>query len=241
MPAFEAGRSLRLGEHVVLGGTPAAHHIADVLRVRHGERIVLFHAGELYDAVVEESSRSGLAVSVEGVRQSPFSPHPVILLQAIIRPALLDDVVAICAPLGVHRFILYAAERSQPWNVAGRLQRLNQVALSSAEQAETGDVPTVELATGLQGALSCAGPVDSLIMMSPRAASTMMGLARDGALSLNGSVAVAVGTEGGFAEPEEALFIERGALAVRLSTGILRSELAGFATMLMVRELQATP
>jgi 16S rRNA (uracil1498-N3)-methyltransferase len=115
------------------------------------------------------------------------------------------------------------------------------VALSSVEQAETGDLPTVELATGLQGALSCAGPVDSLIMMSPRAASTMMGLARDGALGLDGSVAVAVGPEGGFSELEEALLIERGALAVRLSTGILRSELAGFATMLMVRELQAAP
>src|SRR5450756_2921588 len=93
MPAFEAGRSLRLGEHVMLGGTPAAHHIADVLRARHGERIVLFHAGELYDAVVEDASRSGLAVSVEGIRQSPFSLRPVTLLQAIIRPALLDDVV----------------------------------------------------------------------------------------------------------------------------------------------------
>jgi 16S rRNA (uracil1498-N3)-methyltransferase len=241
MPAFEAGRSLRLGEHVMLSGTPAAHHIADVLRARHGERIVLFHAGELYDAVVEDASRSGLAVSVEGIRQPPFSPHPVILLQAIIRPALLDDVVHVCAPLGVHRFVLYVAERSQPWNVAGRLERLSQVALSSAEQAETGDVPTVELATGLQGALSCAGPVDSLIMMSPRAASTVMGLARDGTLALDGSVAVAVGPEGGFSGSEEALLIERGALAVRLSTGILRSELAGFATMLMVRELQATP
>jgi len=240
MPAFEAGRSLRLGEHVMLGDTPVAHHIADVLRARHGERIVLFHAGELYDAVVEDASRSVLAVSVEGVRQSPFSSHPVILLQAIIRPALLDDVVHVCAPLGVHRFVLYAAERSQPWNVAGRLERLNQVALSETEQAETGDVPTVEQATGLHGALSCAGPVDTLIMMSPRASSTMTGLARSGALALDGSVAVAVGPEGGFSEPEEALLIEGGALAVRLSTGILRSELAGFSAILMMRELQAT-
>lgn len=241
MPAFEAGRSLRLGEHVMLGGTPAAHHIADVLRVRHGERIVLFHAGELYDAVVDDASRSGLAVSVEGIRQSPFSQYPVILLQAIIRPALLDDIVHVCAPLGVHRFVVYAAERSQPWNVAGRLDRLSQVALSAAEQAETGGVPTVELATGLHGALSCVGPVGTLIMMSPRAASTMTGCVRDGSLALDGSVAVAVGPEGGFSEPEEALLIERGALAVRLSAGILRSELAGFAAMLMVRELQATP
>jgi 16S rRNA (uracil1498-N3)-methyltransferase len=241
MPAFEAGRSLRLGEHVMLGGTPAAHHIADVLRTRHGERIILFHAGELYDAVVEDASRSGLAVSVEGVRQSPFSMHPVTLLQAIIRPALLDDVVHVCAPLGVHHFVLYAAERSQPWNVAGRLERLSQVALSSAEQAETGDVPTIELATGIQGALSCCGRADSLIMMSPRAPSTMMGLVHDRVLALDGPVVVAVGPEGGFSEPEEALLIDRGALAVRLSTGILRSELAGFAAVLMVRELQATP
>jgi 16S rRNA (uracil1498-N3)-methyltransferase len=241
MPAFEAGRSLRLGEHVMLGGTPAAHHISDVLRARHGERIVLFHAGELYDAVVEDSSRSGLAVSVESVRQSPFSHYPVILVQAVIRPALLDDVIHLCAPTGVHRFVLFAAERSQPWNAAGRLERLNQVALSAAEQAETGDVPTVELAPGLHGALSCAGRVDNLIMMSPRAASTMMGCARDGTLALDGSVAVAVGPEGGFSEPEEALLVERGAVAVRLSTGVLRSELAGFAALLMMRELQAKP
>ncbi|HEY5000918.1 MAG TPA: RsmE family RNA methyltransferase [Candidatus Cryosericum sp.] len=225
----------------MLGGTPAAHHIADVLRARHGEGIILFHAGELYDAVVEDTSRSGLSVSVEGVRQSPFSLHPVTLLQAIIRPALLDDVVHVCAPLGVHRFVLYVAERSQAWNVAGRLERLSQVALSSAEQAETGDAPTVELAAGLQSALSCVGPVDSLIMMSPRAASTMIGLARDGVIVLDGSIAVAVGPEGGFSGSEEALLIERGALTVRLSTGILRSELAGFAATLMVRELQAGP
>ncbi len=241
MPAFEAGRSLRLGEHVMLGGTPAAHHIADVLRVRHGEQIILFHAGILYNAVVENASRSGLAVSVESIRQLPFSARPVTLLQAIIRPALLGDVVHVCTPLGVHRFVLYAAERSQPWNVAGRLERLSQVALSAAEQAETGDVPMIELAPGLQSALSCVGPVGSLIMMSPRAPSTMMGLARDGALALDDSVAVAVGPEGGFSGPEEALLIERGALPVRLSTGILRSELAGFAAILMVRELQAKP
>ena len=141
----------------------------------------------------------------------------------------------------MHRFVLYAAERSHPLNVAGRIERLSQVALSSAEQAETGDVPTVELAAGLQSALSYVGPVDSLIMMSPRAASTMMGLARDGTHVLDGSVAVAVGPEGGFSVSEETLLIERGASAVRLSTGILRSELAGFAATLMVRELQAGP
>ncbi|HWQ21574.1 MAG TPA: RsmE family RNA methyltransferase [Clostridia bacterium] len=240
MPAFEAGRSLKLGEHVMLGGSPAAHHIVDVLRARHGERIVLFHAGQLYDAVVEDSSRSGLSVSVEGVRQSPFLGHSAVLLQAAIRPTLLDDVVHVCAPLGVSRFVLYAAEYSQPWNVAGRLERLNQVAMSSAEQAETGNVPAVELETALQGALASLEPGGTLIMMSPRATSTMTQCARDGSLALDGPVVVAVGPEGGFSGSEEALLADRGALSVRLNSGILRSELAGFAAMLVLRELQAT-
>src|SRR5450756_2362303 len=102
MPAFEAGRSLRLGEHVMLGGTPAAHHIADVLRARHGERIVLFHAGELYDAVVEDASRTGLAVSVEGVRQSPFCRRSSDLHSSIMLSMFVlrwECIVLSCMPL----------------------------------------------------------------------------------------------------------------------------------------------
>ncbi len=224
----------------MLGGTPVAHHISDVLRARHGERIVLFHAGELYDTVVEESSRTGLTVSVESVRQSSFSSQPVVLLQAVIRPTLLDDVIHICTPLGVSRFILYEAG-AQPAVERSCTTRTPEAGSSVIRGAvRKGDVPLVELATGLQGALSSAGPVDSLIMLSPRAALTMMGRTRNGSLVLDGSVAVVVGPEGGFLESEETQLMERAALAVRLSAGILRSELAGFAAMLMVRELQAT-
>jgi len=239
MPAFEAGRSLIPGEHVMLGGTPVAHHIADVLRVHAGDHITLFHAGELYDAVIENASRPGLAVVIETARPSPFVMRPLTLVQAVIRPVLLDDVVHMCSPLGVQRFVVFAAERSQPWNIATRLNRLSQVAGSSAEQAETGQAPSVQLVAGLKSALSDAGPLDTIIMMSPRAHDTMMGLAHSGGLALDGPVTIVVGPEGGFTESEEALLIQHGALPVRLGTGVLRSDLAGFAGVLLMRELQS--
>lgn len=239
MPAFEAGRFLKAGEHIVLGGTPVAHHIVDVLRVRPGDGITLFHDGELYDSIIESASRSELAVCVESVRLSAFSTRPLALVQAAIRPALLDDVVRMCSPLGVQRFVLFPAERSQPWSVAARLERLNLVAVSSAEQAETGQVPIVQVETGLKNILSDAGLPVPIVVLSPRAPDTILSLARSGVLALDGSVTVVIGPEGGFSQGEEALLDDSNVLRVHLGTGILRSELAGFAAVLLVRELQA--
>lgn len=240
MPAFEAGRPLRPGECITLSGNESAHHITDVLRARSGDKITLFHDGELYDAVVSDCSRTSFSATVAAVRSAPFARKPIALLQAVIRPTLLDDVVHGCSPLGVSPFIFYAAERSQPWNAAGRLGRLDQVALSAAEQAETGRVPTVELAGDLEKALAHLDGAWRVLHLSPRAPSTMTALVHSGMLSLDGPVAIAVGPEGGFTVREEAMLEARQAVSVHLNTGILRSELAGFAAGLIIRELQGS-
>lgn len=222
----------------MLAGSGLAHHVADVLRVRNGEKVVLFHDGELYSTVVDDCSRANFTVTVTATRSAPFADHPVTLLQAVIRPALLDDVVRMCSPLGVSRFLFYAAERSQPWNVTARLQRLDQVALSAVEQAETGRAPGVELVGDLEEALSRVDRTWPVLLVAPRASRTMTALVRTGALSLEGPVAIVIGPEGGFTAGEEAMLKAGGAVAVCLNTGILRSELAGFAAALIVRELQ---
>ncbi len=239
MPAFEAGRALRPGERAVLAGSTAAHHITDVLRSRNGEKIMLFHDGEIYDAVVEDCSRENFTVTVTTVRSAPLAEYPLILVQAVIRPALLDDIVRVCSPLGVSRFIFYTAERSQPWNMMGRLKRLGQVALAATEQAETGRVPDIETADSLSDALSRLGKVQTVLALSPRSSLTMAALVQRGSLALEGVIAAVVGPEGGFTAHEEELLRAGGAVSIRLSTGILRSELAGFAAGLIVRELQS--
>lgn len=238
MPAFETGRFLHAGERVALGGTPVAHHIVDVLRVRRQDGVVLFHAGQLYDAVVEDASREGLSVTVISMRKSPFLAHPVTLLQAVIRPALLDETIRLLAPLGVSTVVLFAAERSQPWNITNRLERLRQIALAGAEQSEIGIVPSVELKRSLDDGLSSVHNGGNLILCSPSADQTILQAGRAGLL-VGVENAIAIGPEGGFTLAEETLLKDHGALSVRMNTGILRSELAGFSATLLVRELQA--
>ena len=238
MPAFDTGRFVTAGERVLLAELPAAGHMVGALRVRRGERLALFHDGELYDAVVEELPGAGLAAVIQSMQPAPLASRRLVLVQAAIRPALLDDVVRLVTPLGVRGVVLFTGERSQPWNVAGRLGRLAEVARSAAEQSETGIVPTVSLENGLGAALKRVDLPPACIAMSPRADRTLMQLNGAGGFRSLGAVAVIVGPGGGFSKEEERLMDSRGVQRARLSTGVLRSELAGFAALLLISEMQ---
>jgi 16S rRNA (uracil1498-N3)-methyltransferase len=241
MPAFDTGRFVTAGERVLLAELPAAHHMVGALRIRPGERLVLFHEGELYDAAVEELPGAGLAAVIQSVRPSPLASRPLVLVQAVIRPALLDDVVRLVTPLGVRSVVLFAGERSQPWNVAGRLGRLTEVARSAAEQSETGIVPEISLEDSLGAALKCLEPARACIALSPRADRTLLQLSGPAWIRAQEAAALVVGPEGGFSEEEERLMDSRGVRRARLNTGVLRSELAGFAALLVIREMQELP
>ncbi len=199
---------------------------------------MLFHQGELYDAIVEEPPGAGLAAVVQSVRPSPLAVRPLVLVQAVIRPALLDDVIRLVAPLGVCGIVLFVGERSQPWNVAGRMGRLSEVAQAAAEQSETGIVPVISLENSLAAALGRSDVPSQLVAMSPRGDRSLLSLCGSAGLGSRGGVGLVVGPEGGFSEAEEGILDSRGVHRARLNTGVLRSELAGFASLIIVREMQ---
>ncbi len=240
MPAFDAGRVLCPGQRVTIADDRLIHHVADALRVRKGETLLLFHNGTIYDTIVEDIFRTSLTVTVTAQRHAPFADRPIVLVQAVIRPALLDDVVRMCVPLGVDRIVVYRADRSQPWNIAGRMERLQQVAQSAAEQAETGRVTALSSTEGLASALESLGHAYRVLYLSTAGRATIGSLMREGSALLTGPVAVVIGPEGGLAQREEATLADAGAVTVRLNACILRSELAGFAAVLSIRELQGT-
>lgn len=223
---------------MALSGLPVAHHLRDVLRVHAQEEVTLFHEGQLYRAVVEDASREGLSVRVLETWSSPFMAHPVTLLQAIIRPALLDEMVRLNAALGVSRIVLYPAQRSQPWHVEGRLERFQQIALAGAEQSEAGIVPSLVQAGTLEEALRSVQAGARLLVCSPAARQSIL-QAEQGISSAPRGHAFVIGPEGGLTQREEAFLNSHGAVPVHLNTGILRSELAGFAATLILREAQA--
>lgn len=238
MPAFESGRFLSAGDRVLLAELPAGHHLTGALRVRGGEPLVLFHQGELYDTIVEELPGGGLAAVVRSARPSPLAATPMVLVQAVIRPALLDDVIRLVTPLGVCGIVLFVGERSQPWNVAGRMGRLRDVAQAAAEQSETGIVPVISLENSLAAALGRSDLPGHLVAMSPRGDRSLSSLCGSAGLGSAEGVGLVVGPEGGLSEGEERTLDSRGVYRAHLNTGVLRSELAGFAGFLIVREMQ---
>jgi 16S rRNA (uracil1498-N3)-methyltransferase len=241
MPAFEAGVPIGAGQRVVLADEATVHHLLRVLRLRSGDSIRLFHDGTVGTGIVERISADSVAVAIESSAPSLWLNHPLNVVQALIRPQLLDDVVRLCTPLGVTNIVLFRSARAQSWNVEARMERLQEIAAASAEQSETGIIPRVHLAQDIAGALECAQPLGRLFVLSPQGGGSLLQAEATGQLAPNGSVTVVIGPEGGLNPSEEDQLVARGATSVRLRTGILRSELAGFATCLVIRELQTSP
>jgi 16S rRNA (uracil1498-N3)-methyltransferase len=241
MPAFEAGVPIGAGQRVVLADEATVHHLLRVLRLRSGDSIRLFHDGTVGTGIVERTSANSVAVVIESSAPSLWLNRPLNVVQALIRPQLLDDVVRLCTPLGVTNIVLFRSARAQSWNVEARMERLQEIAAASAEQSETGIIPRVHLAQDIGGALDCAQPLGRLFVLSPQGGGSLLQVEATGQLAPNGSVTVVIGPEGGLTPSEEDQLVARGATSVRLRTGILRSELAGFATCLVIRELQTSP
>jgi 16S rRNA (uracil1498-N3)-methyltransferase len=241
MPAFEAGVPIGAGQRVVLTDEAIVHHLLRVLRLRSGDSIRLFHDGTVGTGIVERISANSVAVVIESSAPSLWLNRSLNVVQALIRPQLLDDVVRLCTPLGVTHIVLFRSARAQSWNVEGRMERLQEIAAASAEQSETGIIPRVHLAQDIGGALDCTQPLGRLFVLSPQSGGSLLQAEATGQLAPNGSVTVVIGPEGGLTPSEEDQLVARGATSVRLRTGILRSELAGFATCLVIRELQTSP
>jgi 16S rRNA (uracil1498-N3)-methyltransferase len=241
MPAFEAGVPIGAGQRVVLADEAIVHHLLRVLRLRSGDSIRLFHDGTVGTGIVERISANSVAVVIESSAPSLWLNRSLNVVQALIRPQLLDDVVRLCTPLGVTHIVLFRSARAQSWNVEGRMERLQEIAAASAEQSETGIIPRVHLAQDIGGALDCTQPLGRLFVLSPQSGGSLLQAEATGQLAPNGSVTVVIGPEGGLTPSEEDQLVARGATSVRLRTGILRSELAGFATCLVIRELQTSP
>jgi 16S rRNA (uracil1498-N3)-methyltransferase len=217
-----------------------SHQINHVLRLRGGDRIVLF-CGDGYDfnAEIVESTRTSVRVEIVG---EPFpgivAGKPSIHLgQALLKSDRFDLVVQKTTELGVAQITAVENERSVVSLSADRAQsrreRWEKIAVEALEQSERSD------------SVSIQGPIDFGNFLE-RSASGLKLIAaeRTDSPSLRDidwtgidQVTVLIGPEGGFSERELEQAANAGYQPVSLGPTILRSETAGIASVAMIRAI----
>jgi 16S rRNA (uracil1498-N3)-methyltransferase len=213
-----------------------AHHATHVLRLRDGDRVVVFdgRGGEYPARLADRGARARLEAHDPVEREAPI---PLALMQAWIAIDKLEWVVEKAVELGVGRIVLAPARRSVV-QLAGarldrRIERLREIVVAACCQCGRNRLPDLAAESDFAAALAAAAPPGTTgLLLHPDAAPWLPAAAIAGQ-----GFAVAVGPEGGFDAGELALAARHGYRAVRLGARVLRTETAGLAAL---AALQAT-
>lgn len=233
-----------VSEETLKAGTlpdPVAHQVTHVLRLRAGDPLCLLDGnGGVFIAHLREGRRFQV---VEQVPPPPEPPIAITLLQALVRPEKLEQVIRLGVQSGASALWIAPSERSvvrvEPSKQSSRLIRWQKIATEEAELAYRAQVPEVKLFDEwCQAFQSLPRPIwvlDEWEGMVPL--SQCLSGVPPSTLSL------VVGPEGGFSPHErEWMRSQPDCKAVSLGARVLRTESAGFYALAQIWALvEANP
>ncbi|OAI39649.1 hypothetical protein AYO38_07290 [bacterium SCGC AG-212-C10] len=212
----------------------SARHLQSVLRVRHGDPLLLFSGdGREWSASVLETTRQAVVVTVgEQTRMEAAAPLMLEVWIALVRAQRLDWAIEKVTEAGADIIRPLVTHHASRGDTAGqsRQDRWQRIAVEAAEQSGRLFLPVIEAPIAFDAALARPGVA---LYIADGAGIPWSEAAR--LLPARGAVALAVGPEGGFSDDEIARAKSRGAVAVSLGPNVLRTETAALAGVALFR------
>ena len=224
LPRLYVEETLAVGATIALTGG-AANYLANVLRLRSGDRVKLFDdkTGE-WLATLDDVGKKSVALSVgDHLRERETVPD-LWLLFAPIKRGRIDWLVEKATELGVDRLMPVITART----VVDRLNldRLRAHAIEAGEQCERTALPTLAEPAKLKTALAALPKGRTLYFAEEEGVVAMAQAARPG------PAAILIGPEGGFTDEERAMISAHpAACAITLGPRILRADTAALAAI----------
>ena len=228
--------SCDLGPGALTLGKEQSHYLANVMRARAGDDVLLFNGrhgewrGRL-DAVV----KSGVRVGVDAQTRPQADEPDLWLLAAPIKKDCIDLVAEKAAELGASLLWPVITRRTVMSRV--NTERLAAHMVEAAEQCERLTVPELREPVALDKALAGWDAGRTLLFLDESGGGEP--LAQVLGYLPAGPLAVLVGPEGGFAPEERALLARQPfARPVGLGPRILRAETAAIAALAVVQAVR---
>jgi 16S rRNA (uracil1498-N3)-methyltransferase len=226
-----------------------AHHGANVVRVREGERVVALDGqGSELGCTVQKVGKRGMTLAVYQRNKIPPLPYQLTLVQAIPKGKTMETIVQKAAELGASKIIPIITDRTvahlDEERSESKVEKWNWIAIDAIKQCGSAWLPKI---------LDPMKPSQHL-NAGEKSELTLIASLQPGAkhprfyfrdfleerLRKPKSVAVWVGPEGDFTPAEVNSVLASGALPITLGPLVLRSETAAFYCLSVVNyELQS--
>lgn len=237
MPVPRIHCDFKLGPGAQFALAPeAAQHVAKALRLKAGDALMVFDGrGGEYDATIQRIDRDRVDVKVGAWRETDRESALALgLVQGVPEADKMDWIIQKATELGVGWIQPVICERSvvrlSGERAARREAHWRRVAIAAAEQCGRTRVPDVRPTLGFLGWVAVPATAPRWLL-DPGAAPMAAQPAVPPTLEL------LVGPEGGLAERERELAIDRGCEPVALGPRVLRTETAAAAALAAIHAL----
>lgn len=206
-----------------------ARYARTVLRLKPGDTLTLFCGdGFDYPCKVQAVAKRGVELAPMDKRRVFTDPtHPLVLAQAHLKTAAMDEVVRAATALGITALAPFVAARSVGRPAASQQARWKRIAISAAQQCGRTTLPTI---------FADAASLEDLFALPPIKESDARYCCWEGAAKDDRAAplvaptqrarVVIVGPEGGLTGEEAAAARSHGCIFLDLGPRILRAELA---------------
>ncbi|MDP3400518.1 MAG: 16S rRNA (uracil(1498)-N(3))-methyltransferase [Brevundimonas sp.] len=205
-----------------------SRYLTQVMRLKAGDELRVFNGrdGEWRCSVAEVLKRGCLLKAEERVRDQILPPD-VELILAVVKKSPLEFAVEKATELGVRRIRLVRTARTQPQTI--RLDRLDTIAVESAEQTGRMDVPEIVASEPLDALLDGRDPERRLMFCDETGGPpALTALPKAGGQAWG----ILIGPEGGFSPDErDRLRALPFATAVSLGPRVLRADTAAVTAL----------
>lgn len=199
-------------------------HAKNVLRIGVGAEVILLdNSGREYTAVVSAVEKKQMLLNVvrEEVGEREAKADICLLFGYLKNADKNEFIVQKAVELGVKRIGVFSSQFSSAYMNENKLERLNKVSREAAKQCLRSIAPKVEYFPSLEKALAFGGDFAYKLFACEFAQKSEIAFS-----DLKNSVAIVIGSEGGFSREEAELAKKKGYKLVSLGKRILRAETA---------------
>lgn len=213
------------------------HYLKNVLRLKNAQEIALFNGKEARDYIAEiaiQGKQVSARISSSIDKLDDVKTADIVLIQAAGKPEHLDFVIQKGTELGVKRFIIFNAARTQSPLKGNRLQKKLAhwigISISASEQCNRNSIPEIQFAANLASIIETESvnkllldfTGKSLIQLKPT-------------LEARKSFHLLIGCEGGLTDEEITLAKKNGFKCCVTGPRTLRMETAAISIVSLVQ------
>jgi 16S rRNA (uracil1498-N3)-methyltransferase len=211
-----------------------AHKLANVLRKRSGDRVVVVDSGGVtYEAELDVGERGVSAVLGAGKSDGATeSALRITLAQAVPKGQKMDFVVEKATELGVHAIVPVRTARVIGSETSdAKVERWRRIAKSAAQQSGRTHIPQLGAIVSWPALIATFGSYDRVVLPWELADPSPLRDTLGDVLADARSILIVVGPEGGLSNDEVGAAQAGGARVLSLGRRILRTETAALVLL----------